>query len=197
MNLAPLLFFIATWFLAVYIGNCLLARKLKRMQLSRALLYMSVMAFLGVIGEVAIDTIYAAVNGRPLWLYEVLPIHGGYTSEYSLAIWAMVGFQMYLLHDTLKTKKITSLPVLAAIFCIEAILLEALVNLSFLASFGQYIYYYLPPDLWHVTSLQVLPLYLVSGFISVFVLKKSLLRPNLFMPSCISLALVFVFIVHG
>lgn len=129
---------------------------------------MATMASLGLFGEVMFDSIYKFLFGRPLWEYQVMPLHEGYTSLYSLVLWGIImGLHLSLLHGTLKEKGITSFHALAAIFCIEAIAIEALVNLSYLAYFPTYIYYYLPSDLWHVTSLQALPLYLLAGCITV------------------------------
>ncbi len=106
----------------------------------------------------------------------------------------MVGFHIYLLHDTLKRKHVTSTNKLALIFCAEAIALEALVNLTFLAAFGGFIYYYLPSDLWHITSLQTLPFYLAAGYIAVTMLVKFKHDKTLFTVMDASLVTVLVFL---
>lgn len=101
---------------------------------------------------------------------------------------------MYLLHGTLKRKHIASLYVLAFIFCIEAIVFEALVNLSYKAFFHDYIFYYLPGDLKHVTSLQTLPLYIFAEFITVQTLDyaKSRQKAAIIGSSAIAVCLVGV-----
>lgn len=162
-----LFFFSLVWCAVIYGFNSLIAKKLLKIQIRPLVTYVLTMASLGLFGEVMYGIIYEAVIGTPLWQYQIMPIHSGYTSVYSLYLWGMVGFHLYLLHSTLKSWGITSIHKLAAIFCIEAIILEALVNLSFLAVFGGFIYYYLPSDLWHITSVQTLPLYLLAGYIAV------------------------------
>ncbi len=162
-----LLVFSLVWCVVIYSFNSLIAKKFIKIQLRPLITYILTMASLGLFGEIMYGIIYEAIFGSPLWQYHVLPIHNAYTSVYSLYLWGMVGVHLYLLHTTLKTRSITSTHKLAFIFCIEAIVLEALVNLSFLAVFGGFIYYYLPNDLWHITSLQTLPLYLLAGYIAV------------------------------
>lgn len=166
-----LLLFSIAWCVVIYAFNSLVARQRISIEPKQLLIYVFTMASLGLFGEVAYGILYNAVFGMPLWEYQVLPIHSSYTSVYSLYLWGMVGFHLYLLHTTLENRGITSVHKLAAIFCLEAIVLEALVNLSFLAAFGSYIYYYLPSDLWHITSLQTLPLYLLAGYITVLAIR--------------------------
>lgn len=167
MFLFQLLIFSLIWCCVIYGFNSLIAKKFLKIRLRPMITYVLTMASLGLFGEVMYGIIYESVFGTPLWQYQIMPIHSGYTSVYSLYLWGMVGFHLYLLHATLKSRGITSTHKLAFIFCIEAIVLEALVNLSFLAVFGGYIYYYLPSDLWHITSVQTLPLYLLAGYIAV------------------------------
>lgn len=167
MYLLLLFLYSLTWVIIIYAINRWFAGRPLKINPSKALLYISTMAALGVLGEVVFDTVYNQAFGRPLWEYHIFPIHHAYTSTYSLFLWGTVGLYMYLLHGTLKKKHITSLYVLATIFCIEAIVFEALVNLSYLYLFKDYIFYYLPGDLWHITSLQTLPLYLFAGYITV------------------------------
>lgn len=89
-----------------------------------------------------------------------------------------MGFHLYLIHDTLEKMKITSINILALSFCIEAIMLEILFNLSFVIMYKKFVYYYLPNDLWHLSSFQALPLYLIAGYISMFTLKRFIVAPK-------------------
>jgi len=172
MNIFQLSVMAIAWTIIIYTVNCLIARQIKTIDVSKATYYVSAMSMLGVIGEILIDSIYRVINGGPLWVYRVMPIHGGYTSFYSIVIWGMVGFQLYLIHDTLAKKKITDINRLAIFFAVEAILLEGLFNFSFLAIYGKFVYYYLPNDIWHITSLQAFPLYLIAGYISIYAIKQ-------------------------
>lgn len=206
MTALQLTIFALAWFLAVYVLNCLIAKRIKAINVSKAMLYTFVMAVLGLVGEVVIDTFYTVLFGHPLWNYRILPIHYTYTSQYSLFLWGLVGFHLYLLHDTFeqplkrtarrkyKRPRSVSLHRLAFLFCIEAIIFEAVVNLSFLAAYGEFIYYYNPSDLWHITSLQTLPFYLVAGYITMYTLKYSKPRPRLSTLSSAALASIIVFV---
>ena len=174
-----LLAFSAGWLVVIYFANCLVAHGFLPIQPAKLTIYIFTMAALGLFGEIAFDTIYRAAFGEPLWLYHLCPIHDGFTSMYSLYLWGTVGAHLYFLHGILAKHSITSVHTLAAIFWAEAILLEALVNLSYLAFFKDYIYYYLPSDLWHITSLQALPFYLLAGYITVVALKYANRTPKL------------------
>jgi hypothetical protein len=90
----------------------------------------------------------------------------------------MIGFFMYLLHGTLKKKHISSVLMLATLFCIDAILFELAVNGSYRAIFHNYIFYYFPNNLWHLSSLQAIPLYLLAGLIVVEVLQREKRHPR-------------------
>lgn len=167
LHALSLVLYSAVWIVFIYCINILIARRPVRLNPGIALLYITTMAALGVLGEVVFDSVYTIVFGHPLWPYRLFPIHYGYTSLYSLYLWGTVGLYMYMLHDTLKRYHITSRMTLACIFCIDAVLFEVLANLSYIAVFKNYVFYYLPGDLWHVTSLQAVPIYLFAGLVTV------------------------------
>ncbi len=173
MDGMSLILFALSWLVIIYVGNCMLAGKVIVPNWSEMSLYITTMAALGLIGEIIFDSVYQAVFNAPLWVYHVLPIHDSYTSIYSVFLWGMIGLHIYLLKDLLKRKKLTSALAFSTIFMVEAIVIETLVNLSFLWLFDDYIYYYLPADLWHLASLQTLPLYLFAGFITYITLRTA------------------------
>ena len=131
-------------------------------------------------GEVFSDNLYAAAFGKPLWLYHVPSIHHGYTSYYSVFLWGLYGFYLYLFHDTLHGWNIHSTRKLALIVSLEAIVLEILYNSSHLLVFGDYIFYYLPSDLWHLTSIQAIPFYFLAGAAIVKTIKRFKADPLFF-----------------
>ena len=182
------------WIVIVYGFSSLVARKFKKINLKVALLYMATLAMLGVFGEVLIGSVYKYFFGHPFWLYTVLPVHHGYTSKYALFLWGIYGFCMYLLHDHTRGRNIKLTKYLPLMFMASAIIFEALVNLTFLVFFGKYIFYYFPSDLWHLTSVQVLPFYLLGGFILNESLKKARADPIYFTVAATALASVFVFL---
>lgn len=178
--LAALIIFAACWAVGIYLVNCLIARKVKRVNIKQALLHFLAMAMIGLIGEICVGTVYRHFTGETLWRYTVYPIHNAYTSQYALFLWGIYGFHLYLLHGTLRLKNIRSINHLAFLFCLEAVVIEAAVNITYKLSFGNYIYYYFPSDLWHLTSIQTLPFYLIAGYVIVKVFRRFELRPQLF-----------------
>lgn len=167
MTPLELLCFSAVWVAVIYAFNCLLAGRLKEIRLDQMLMYVTSVAVVGVFGEVAVGSIYRALFGAPLWEYHVLPIHHAFTSLYSPVIWGMYGFYLYLLHDHLNKTGQRSTKKLASLIAVEGIALEVLFNISALIFFKQYVFYYLPPDLWHVSSLQAIPFYFLAGVVIV------------------------------
>lgn len=138
------------------------------------------MAMVGLAGEIIVGSVYHFLFHRPFWNYTIYPIHHAYTSRFALFLWGIYGFHLYLLHGTLKNKNIKKLNHLAFIFCLEAIAIEASVNLTYKLSFHKYIYYYFPNDLWHLTSFQTLPFYLAAGYLVVMTFRKFEQDPRFF-----------------
>lgn len=194
MDRLQLAYFSIAWFLIIYLFNSVLAKRLKPIQLPEALLYMSTVAMVGVFGEVLVDSLYNHFVGVPLWQYHILPIHYAYTSYYSIVIWSLYGFYLYLLHDHLGTYRIHSTKVLAGIISLEAIVLEILFNTSHLLLYHQYIFYYLPHDLWHVTSLQAIPFYFIAGVVITKSIRAFKSSPIFFTMVNIILVTVLVFL---
>lgn len=186
--------FALVWIAVVYGFSSLAARRFKRVNLRIALLYASTLSMLGVFGEVLIDNVYKYFFGHPFWLYTVLPVHNGYTSKYAFYLWGIYGFAMYLLHDHTRGRNIKLTKLLPLMFMASAIVFEASVNLTFHVFFGKYIFYYFPNDLWHLTSVQVLPFYLVGGIVLNESLKRAKSDPVFFTVGAFALASVFVFL---
>ena len=86
----------------------------------------------------------------------------------------------------------TSVVARSSIFCLDAILFELGVNGSYKLLFHKYLFYYLPSDLWHLTSVQTLPLYLLAGFITVEVLEHEKSHPRTAFVGSIALAICLV-----
>lgn len=193
-HLPQLIIFAVVWAIGIYIFDCLHAHKLKRPDIRQTILHISAMALLGVVGETAIGNFYHHWFHSPLWQYQVYPVHDGYTSQYALFLWGIYGFHLYLLHGRMKRKhKTPSVHRIAFWFCLEAIVIELLVNITFKLCFGQYIFYYYPTDLWHLTSVQTLPFYFVAGYIIVATFKRFEVDARFFTPMSVALAWVIVF----
>ena len=195
MHPAPLklILFALFWVATIYLLNCLIARQFKRPSPRLVLLYFTTVALVGLFGEIFLDSVYNFFVGHPLWRYDILPIQHGYTSSYAIVTWGLYGFHLCLLHDTLATRwSITRTRNLALIFSVEALVLEAAITLSARVAFGRFLYYYLPADLWHVSSLQNIPFYFICGFVILKTLKRFRADPLFF--SAMSSALLFVLV---
>jgi hypothetical protein len=166
MELLPLVYFSFVWIGVIYLFNCIVAKKYKKIDIKIALLYVTSVILVGVFGEVLVDTLYTAAFGSPLWQYRLLPIHNAHTSYYSLVIWGMYGFYLYLLHDSLSVR-LHSHRMLAVLISLEAIVLELLLNFSHFLIFHQYIFYYFPAGLWHLSAFQAIPFYFIAGLVIV------------------------------
>lgn len=193
---ANLIYFAIGLPIVIYVLNCLAAREYKKVNLKTALLYISSVAMMGVFGEIFVGSIYTAITGHHLWDYTVYPVQGGFTSKYAPVIWGSYGWYLYLSHDTLRKHGITATKHLALIFAVETVFLEALCNGTFKLLFGDYLFYYLPSDLWHLTSVQAMPFYLIAGYAIAEMFKKyqHAMRLNIIV-NCY-LVFILLFLVH-
>lgn len=192
----PLVYFSLGWVGVIYLFNSVITKEFKRIDVGTALLYATSVALVGVFGEVLLGSVYQFVIGAPLWQYQVLPIHTAYTSYYSPVIWGMYGFYLYLLHDSLCGYCARSIGPLAVFISIEAIVLELLLNLSHLIIFNQYIFYYLPNGLWHLSAFQVIPFYLIAGLVIARFLNGFKSDMRFFIFTNLVLISVLVFFTH-
>ena len=179
--------------MAIYFFNAALKRRLIKIDIKIALCYITTVMIIGVSAEIFVDSLYKLFFGVPLWLYRIMPIHHGYTSYYSLFIWGLYGFHLYLLHRSFG-RKIHSIWKLSAFIAIEAIILEALFNIMSLTFLGTYTFYYLPSDLWHLTTVQALPVYSLAGFLIARVIKDERADPWFFTLSNLYMAVVLIFL---
>ena len=183
------------WLVVVYLFNSLVAGKFKKIDAKLASLYFVTVAMIGVFGEIFLDTFYNHFVGHPLWRYNILPIQHGYTSKFGVVTWGIMGIYLYLMHDNLAAKwTITRARYLALIFSFEALIIEALVTLSAKLFLGRYIYYYIPGDLWHVSSFQNIPFYFICGVVIVKTIKRFKKDPLFFIAMSASLIAVLIYI---
>jgi hypothetical protein len=151
----------------VYLFSAMWYRKFKKVHLSRALLYICSVAMIGVLGEISVDSFYNHFFHYPLWQYNFLPVHNGYTSEFSIVLWGSFGFYIYLLHHKYEKWTRQELINLALIFSLEAIAIEAIADIVSKFFLGKYIYYYYPSNLWHISAFQNIPFYFLSGVVII------------------------------
>jgi len=154
-------------FVVFYLLGSLLTRRWVRIDGYRLLLFMTVAFLIAIICEVYLGKLYYLLVGKPLWQYRVWPIHDGYTSALNLIIWPVYGYYCYFLHQILQARRIIIRPswLKGLASGVDGPLLEILANGFFLLFYGTFYFYYLPDDLRHYTSIQVVPLYMVMGVI--------------------------------
>ena len=186
--------FALLWLVIIYLLNAIIAKRFKKIDLKIALIYFFTVAAIGVFGEIFLDSVYNYFVGNPLWEYKILPIHHGYTSAYAPVIWGLYGVHLYLLHDTLSKKwSISRSRYLALIFSIEALIFEALLTISSKFLLGDFMYYYYPGDLWHVSSFQNIPFYFICGVVIIKTMRRFKKDPIFFSLMCIFVTSVIVF----
>ncbi len=194
MDFTKLAIFTAFWPIIFYLLNSIIAGSFKKIEPKQALVYFMTVALIGVFGEIFLDTAYNFFVGTPLWRYNILPIHGGYTSAYAPIIWGTYGLHLYLLHDTLaKRWSIKNSWLLVLLFSFEALLIESIVTISSRLYLGEYMYYYFPGDLWHVTSIQNMPFYFICGMVILKTIKRFKTDPVFFSAMSAALIIVIVF----
>ena len=146
----------------------LLARRPLSLDAQTIWLYMGLAFPICIISEVFIGHLHEALFGAQLWQYRVAPTHGGYTSLYNFAIWPLYGWHVYLSEQALAKWNLRAAArrtVLLLKHASAGPLLEIIANLGMLAIMGRYYFYYVPGDLWHLTSIQVVPYYFVLSLL--------------------------------
>lgn len=156
-----------TIFVLVYLLSFAINRRFKKIHWSRALLYIFSVAMIGVLAEIFVDTIYRHMFGHPLWRYNFLPVHHAYTSQFSPVLWGAFGFYLYLIHHEYEKWPPKKLLYLSIVFSLEAIMIEGAADLISKLFLGKLIYYYHPGNLWHLTSIQGIPFYFLTGVLII------------------------------
>lgn len=129
-----------------------------------------------IVGEVLVGHLHTRLFGQPLWQYHIMPIHDGYTSRYNFAIWPLYGWHLYLCEKVLAGARLSpSINRLchATKHAASGPMLEIVANLGMLLVLGRYYFYYLPDDLWHLTSLQVVPYYTLVSLLFSWVIGQA------------------------
>jgi hypothetical protein len=162
-----------------YLLGSLLTRQWIRIDTYRLVLSMAVAFLVAVVCEVYLGKLYFLLTGERLWQYRVWPIHDGYTSMLNFIIWPVYGYYLYFLQQVLQQNAITIRPqwLKGLLSGIDGPLLEILANGFFLLFYGTFYFYYLPGDMRHYTSVQVVPLYMVMGVILTVLLEALLRKP--------------------
>ncbi|MBI5460701.1 MAG: hypothetical protein HY941_00760 [Gammaproteobacteria bacterium] len=120
---------------------------------------------LAILFEASLNPLYTRLFGAKLWVYRLFPLHDGNVSALALVAWTSYGVHLYFLNQTLDSRIAAGTRrnlIKAALIGLEAPLLwEVLGNGFFLLTVGEFYAYYLPGDVFHFTSLRVIPVYML------------------------------------
>lgn len=171
-HLAEVAAFSAAWVVVMVGLYALMARKVEKVNGRDVFLHMGVIAMLGPLCEVLINTFCRFAFGSPLWVYRFLPVHHGDTSLYAFFVWGMYGCHLYFIDRNLIRSNAAYRSILfALILSIDAIALEFVLNLTSIWTLHTFIFYYLPNDVHHLTTIAVVPFYFLGGVLAAEVLR--------------------------
>ncbi len=154
-------------FAVIYLGWCLIARRIIKINIKKLLYYMGLAFPFCLILEVGFGHLHHLLFNEYLWQYRVLPVHDGLTSLLNFAIWPLYGLHFYLYDILEKSWKLPPFWKNTAYILKLALsgpLLEFLLNMVCQLTFNRYYFYYYPDDLFHYTSIQVIPYYFVASY---------------------------------
>ncbi len=141
----------------------------------RMTLTASAVLLLAIVAESLVNPVYEAWLGNKLWEYRILPLHDRNVSALAVLVWTAYGIHMYFARQSLALKLTGRWNGNAGksliLGCEAPLVFEVSGNLLFLSLSGTYYAYYLPSDLAHLTSLQVVPAYVLCIFIGLLVLR--------------------------
>jgi len=179
----------------IYLVNFAFTNKSTQTNIKDVYMYSGTLALIGIISEVAVNSFCRAVFDAPLWLYQVTPIHQGDTSVFAFFQWSLYGYHLYFVHKKLQSLQLNyEAAIFALVLSVDAMLLEILTNISSNFLLDTFIFYYLPGDIGHFTSIYVYPVYLLGGIILNEFFRRFEKDPMFFGNLGFSIAFIFVFL---
>lgn len=131
---------------------------------------------LAILCEATVNPIYEHLFDEKLWHYRFWPLHDGNISALSVLVWTSYGVHLYFLNQTLNSWFVADSNrnlYKAMIIGVEAPLLwEVLGNGYFLLVLNDYYAYYLPGDVFHLTSLRVIPVYIFCIYLGLLAYER-------------------------
>lgn len=157
-------------------------------QPTRLALFASGVFCLAVLFEALVNPLYEGQFGRKLWEYRILPVHDANVSALAPVVWTAYGIHLYFLFSRMERLTWMSRhPLLhkGLLVGMEApFLFEVTGNLFFLMMAREFYAYYLPGEVFHLTSLQVIPVYMISMIIGLTLYSLlERLRPGWTLPA--------------
>jgi hypothetical protein len=179
----------------IYFAGFALANSSTQTKIKEVFMYSGTLALIGCISEVAINSFCRAAFDTSLWTYQVTPVHKGDTSIFAFFQWSLYGYHLYFVRNKIQSFNFKHEDyIFAFILSIEALLLEVFVNISSIYFLNTFIFYYLPADLGHLTTVYVFPFYLLGGAILIGIFNRFLKDPLFFGMLSYSIAFIFVFL---
>ena len=162
-----------------YVINRRLCRGALATDIQGIALLASLVFVAAVLCEASINPIYERFFEDKLWEYRLFPLHDGNVSALALLVWTSYGVHLYFLNQSLNGWNIADAYrnlFKAVIIGVEAPLIwEVTGNGFFLLLLDEYYAYYLPGDVFHLTSLRVIPVYIVCVYMGLYIYDR--LRP--------------------
>ncbi len=190
-----LTFFFLYLVTVVYFAGFALTNSSTQVRAKEVYMYSGTLALIGCISEVAINSFCRAAFDTSLWVYQVTPIHHGDTSIFAFFQWSLYGYHLYFVHQKIQSLDVKYKEYIFTVFlAVEALLLEILVNVSSNFFLNTFIFYYLPGDMGHLTTIFVFPFYLLGGAILIGIFSRFLKDPMFFGTLSFSVAFIFVFL---
>jgi hypothetical protein len=167
----------------LYLFCSLVAKKILSINFPKLVLYMGCTFFGAMWFEIILDTLFVKFCGQPGWLYKVWPVHQGYTSGVGMFMWPLYGFFVYFLNNAIeinpKLANINNGIAKSYLFALDAMALEILTNIFSILLYHTYLFYYLPNDLIHFTTIQIfIPYVFVSALGAALSLLLERLKNN-------------------
>ena len=184
-------------------GSFVINRRLLKGQLVVDVYHLALTAssvlLLAIIAESLINPFYELWFGSKLWVYHVFPLYDGNVSALAVIVWSAYGIHLYFTRQSLDKKLRAGWNrngAKALIIGLEApFIFEVSGNLLFLQLSNHYYAYYLPADVYHLTSLQVVPVYSFCIFFGLLILKQLEGLPRILMlpPALFASGIAYLF----
>lgn len=191
-NLIPFFLFLVA---VIYIAGLALTDDSTQIKAKEVYMYSGTLALIGCISEVAVNSFCRAVFDSPLWIYRITAVHQGDTSIFAFFQWSLYGYHLYFVQKKIQSfKVIHETTIFIFVLSVEALLLEIFVNISGSFFLNTFIFYYVPGDMGHLTTIFVFPVYILGGAILIETFKRFSQDPIFFGNLSFAIAFIFVFL---
>ncbi|MGD8331193.1 MAG: hypothetical protein PVJ49_17315 [Acidobacteriota bacterium] len=159
--------------LFILVVDTTIAGRLPRPRLRRLLTFMAAVLFLGIAIEISLNAATVTLIGRKSWEYRVWPRHHGYTSGVAAFMWPLYGAHLCLLEEALRIRgRLPQRQLLRSLLGgVDAMTMEIACNAWAIGAFGTYYFYYLAPDLLHLSAAEIFVPYVFANLLLARVVR--------------------------